>query len=729
MALEPLRSTLATMEVRETSLALPSEGSYRSGQQRVLEQVSTMRRNKGSKYGSKGSTGTLSPTSPKSDSVFLDFKYSHYQNGSAPLFESSMTNGAVKMRQQNQGVMQRSVSARSASYQRSQRSLSGSNMFPSSPTTISPPYSPPEPYFASTGNLGYAAVSNNRWTRSIKQAKGTERYSQYPLNRNGQIMANNSIHRNGNSSQFYSNQAISRRPLSTHSNPEPKFSTVTRSKSEMTGMNGETGSAEITLADAVNWLRVDDKNYQLRGASFIQHSTFSDNKAKEEVLKLNGIEFLMSLLKSSNIEIQEASASALRNLVLKHQANKDELRRLNGVTQVSNLLQESDSLQLQKHLTGLLWNLSSAESIQPSLLPQSVPILTRKVLQPYAAPSEITENSELQDEIFCYATGCLRNLSCGTKNIRQALRKCEGLIDSLVKHMQVFLDKESYNDKSVENCVCILHNLTYHLDTEETYLFHKMLPQVKALGTNDTDMGPIGCFSNQSRKLQSGVDLSLLEEHNPKGSGLLIHSQTLQLYLHLLSSSKNGTTLEACCGALHNLTAKKEPLSDIFSQIIVQRLNGMEHISTLLNSDNANLKRDIMTLVGNLSRPPSVHRTIARHGVCGVLDNLSSAISSGAKESPQSDSTIAMTCNTANTLLMADPELAGKSLKPDLINSLTELSQKTTMPKAQQAAALLLHSLWSEKNIQPHLKKLKFNKQTFVNETTLSYLKSALVIE
>lgn len=61
--------------------------------------------------------------------------------------------------------------------------------------------------------------------------------------------------------------------------------------------------------------------------------------------------------------------------------------------------------------------------------------------------------------------------------------------------------------QSLENCVCILHNLTYQLETEMPSLFTK----INALATytrnrsSPSDAGPIGCFSTQSQKLQQEV--------------------------------------------------------------------------------------------------------------------------------------------------------------------------------------------------------------------------------
>lgn len=63
--LEPLKSAISFLAVEDTSLALPSSNQYRSGQQRVLEQVQTMRMHK-SRHSSHGSG---SPTSKKRNLV------------------------------------------------------------------------------------------------------------------------------------------------------------------------------------------------------------------------------------------------------------------------------------------------------------------------------------------------------------------------------------------------------------------------------------------------------------------------------------------------------------------------------------------------------------------------------------------------------------------------------------------------------------------------------------
>lgn len=52
-----------------------------------------------------------------------------------------------------------------------------------------------------------------------------------------------------------------------------------------------------------------------------------------------------------------------------------------------------------------------------------------------------------------------------------------------------------------------------------------------------------------------------IEEGQPSGAALLIHSRTLQCYLSLLDSSQQEETQEACCGVLQNLTTNEGTVS------------------------------------------------------------------------------------------------------------------------------------------------------------------------
>lgn len=312
------------------------------------------------------------------------------------------------------------------------------------------------------------------------------------------------------------------------------------------------------------------------------------------------------------------------------------------------------------------------------------------------------------------------------------MRSCKGLIDSLMRYTEKCVNARMPDNQSLENCVCILHNLTYQLETEMPSLFNK----INMIATNahnrssSSDVGPIGCLSSQSQKLQqeSGFDYAVMEDNNPKGVAWLFHSKALKMYLDLLSFSERDATREACCGALQNLTATDGTVSNVLSHTIVQKLNGLKYISPLLQSPNPALQNSAVALLGNLSRSTRTNTSMARQ----TLPQLVGFLNSGLKQDDTSaghDSTMATALHSAHALLRADPEIGKSLLNNSLIKSLFSMSSNLNMPKSSTAAGRLLHSMWSEKNIQGVLKKQGMNKKLFVNDMTSAAFRSFQVVD
>uniref|UniRef100_A0A3Q3EWM0 Plakophilin 1a n=1 Tax=Labrus bergylta TaxID=56723 RepID=A0A3Q3EWM0_9LABR len=319
-------------------------------------------------------------------------------------------------------------------------------------------------------------------------------------------------------------------------------------------------------------------------------------------------------------------------------------------------------------------------------------------------------NNNIHPDVFHSATGCLRNLSCAKQKERQAMRECPGLIDSLMSYVQSCVAEENPDDKSVENCACILHNLTYQLEAESPQCFSKFKSQI-ASQSEDRKSPTIGCFSPRSNRAQKEVGISLLNSNavcllnhinTPSGVKWLCHPRAMQTYLSLLGSSRKDATLEACCGALQNLTASKGLGSSAMSQILVHKLGALMHLSPLLKSPNRSLQKTAMSLLGNISRTDSLQTSIAKQ----ILPELTGILSSTPREMGNSDETIASTCNTVRSLIMAEPEVSKKVVNSELVTSLADLSENGSFPKGSKAASLLLYSLWNEKNFQGVVKKV-----------------------
>ncbi|XP_067314674.1 plakophilin-1 isoform X2 [Pseudorasbora parva] len=730
---EPLYSALSIGHVEDTSLAVPSDRDLRSAQQRVLDQVHTIKRSK-SKHGSSSSksvSGLGSPTSPESDGVFYDFKFSP----SVPFSRGgTMTNGNM----QRQNVMRNPSNSRGSSGQRVTSSYSRLDRSMFSPTNTLPTQPRPANQLynnkatRSAPDLGFQpfanGAGNTQRSQTGRKTIGIDRTISQP----NPVLGNGTLGRMTNSYPVGNFQAVSRRPSSLQSNGDSRMSVIrTGQVQNISGLNAEKLLSDMTMREAVDSLYSTDESVQQRGAAYIQHSTFTDDKAKQEVLTLKGIPPLVGLLSSSSPQVLETVAAALRNAVFKNQANKEEVQRCGGITQAVQLLSNTNS-ETQKHLTGLLWNLSSADSLKPDLLRTALPALTEKIIEPLSATPDDNADTSLAPEIFYSATACLRNLSASKLANRQAMRNCKGLIDSLMRYMENCISSETPDDRSLENCVCILHNLTYQLETEMPSLFTKInvLAGAARNRSSPSDAGPIGCFSSQSQKLQqeSVFDYPVIEDNNPKGPGWLFHSKALQMYLNLLSSSERPATLEASCGALQNLTATDGLVSNVLSHTIVQKLNGLKFISPLLQSDNPKLQNSAIALLGNLSRSTRSNKTMARQTLPQLVGFLNSGLTKG-DSSPEHDSTMATALHSAHALLKADPEMGKGLLNNGLINSLNSMSLNMGLPKSSTAAGVLLHSLWSDKNIQSFLKKQGMNKKSFVNDITSAAFKSLQVVD
>ncbi|XP_041656207.1 plakophilin-1 [Cheilinus undulatus] len=709
MAYEPLRSAMTIGSADDTSLALPSDNRLRSGQQRVMDQVHTIKRSK-SKQG-KNSTLSPSPTTPSPHSV------STYEFGTFK-FTPSKVNGNVS----------RSLSTMSAGYNRSfytqksrtlssksmgQRNVSNSGIWehqinaanwPKGPNGLKPSRS--DPALAPSFSIVPPTVMRAKGQQTLMTRVNRHSTLSMP---NGTLLTN-------------SQTRIVQPPTSQYQT-EGRMGTIKAIKQEQ--VSGTVNMSDLTLKEAVEFLSHSDENYQQCGATFIQHTTYKEERAKQEVYQLEGIPPLVALLRSPHPGVSQAAAGALRNLVFRDHNNKLEVQHCSGIAKALQLLKETESTETQKQITGLLWNLSSADELKGELIATALPALTENVVVPFTCWSDNSTNNNIHPDVFHSATGCLRNLSCGQQRGRQAMRDCPGLIDSLMSYVQSCVAEENPDDKSVENCACILHNLTYQLESESPQCFSKF-----QLATSEDRKSPtIGCFSPRSSKAQKefSFDMSrgMLDGSAPSGVKWLCHPKAMQTYLSLLGSSQKDATLEACCGALQNLTASKGLGSSAMSQILVHKLGALMHLAPLLKSPNCSLQKTAMSLLGNMSRTSSLQTTMAKQ----LLPELTSLLSSRPREMGNSDDTVATACNTVRSLMMADPEVSKKVINSELVTSLADLSENGSLDKSSKAASLLLYSMWNDKSLQGAVKKLGLGKSLFVNDNTTAVHRFAQVIE
>ncbi|XP_072280464.1 plakophilin-1 [Pyxicephalus adspersus] len=483
----------------------------------------------------------------------------------------------------------------------------------------------------------------------------------------------------------------------------------------------EFDGQSMTIEKAVELLSYD--KYQTSGANYIQHTCYQDENAKNVVYQHNGIPKLIALLDSPNQNVQQAAAGALRNLVFKNNPNKIETSQKGGVRAAVNLLRRTPNEETQKQLTGLLWNLSSTDQLKDELVREALPVLNECVVIPFSGWTEngVSNNkSGMHPEIFFNATGCLRNLSSAEVG-RQAMRNTPGLVDSLMYYIKKQVANNNPDDKSVENCACILHNLSYHLDSEVPNKYSQLSDQM--LRNQQTDKASTGCFSNKSEKIQNNnFELPLPEEDvNPKGASLLSHSSAIKTYLSLLGQSKKDSILEASAGALQNLTASKGVMSNGMSQIIGLKENGLPQITRLLQSGNSDVVKTGASLLSNMSRHPALHRSMGTQ----VLPDVSRLLSQTSTSTTNSEDILSSACYTMRNLVMSQPQMAKQSLSTNLVGNLVNMCKSGASPKAAEAARLFLTDMWSQKELQGILKQQGLDK-SFMGSLASSALRNTV---
>ncbi|XP_015422115.1 PREDICTED: plakophilin-2 [Myotis davidii] len=498
--------------------------------------------------------------------------------------------------------------------------------------------------------------------------------------------------------------------------------TVLAERTVFTDAQLRNADLEMTLERAVSMLDADHTPPARISvaATFIQHECFQKSEARKRVYQLQGIPKLLHLLKVQNEDIQRAVCGALRNLVFEDNDNKLEVAELNGVPRLLQVLKQTRDLETKKQITGLLWNLSSSDKLKNLMITEALIILTENIIIPYSGWPEgdyPKANGLLDFDIFYNVTGCLRNMSSAGPDGRKVMRRCDGLIDSLVHYVRGTIADYQPDDKATENCVCILHNLSYQLEAElpEKYSQSNYIQNRNIQMDNNKS---IGCFGNRSRKVKEQYqDMPMLEEKsNPKGVEWLWHSIVTRMYLSLIAKSGRSYTQEASLGALQNLTAGSGPMPMSVAQTVVQKENGLQHTRKMLHIGDPSVKKTAVSLLRNLSRNLSLCNEIAKE----TLPDLVSIIPDTVPSTELLIETTASACYTLNNLIQNSYQNARDLLNTGGLQKIMAISAGDTCAsnKASKAASVLLYSLWTHTELHNAYKKAQFKKTDFVNSRT-----------
>ncbi|NWY07658.1 CTND1 protein, partial [Nothoprocta ornata] len=469
-------------------------------------------------------------------------------------------------------------------------------------------------------------------------------------------------------------------------------------------------------------------------AAYLQHLCFRNDKMKTEVRKLKGIPVLVGLLDHPKKEVHYGACGALKNISFgKDQDNKIAIKNCDGVPALVRLLRKTHDMDLTEVITGTLWNLSSHDSIKMAIVDHALHALTDEVVIPRSGwerePNEDSKPRHIEwESVLTNTAGCLRNVSSERSEARRKLRECDGLVDALIYIVQSKISQKNADSKLVENCVCLLRNLSYQVHREiphaERYQETPLAP------ANSSGPPPASCFGAKKGKGSCLTPLRLLFEgkKNPedlgtdtvdfpkrttpaKGYELLFQPEVVRIYIMLLKESKTPTILEAAAGAIQNLCAGRWTYGRCIRAALRQE-KGLSAIADLLTTDSERVVKAASGALRNLAVDLRNKELIGKHAIPNLVKNLPGGQQTPAKN--LSEDTVVSILNTINEVIVDNLEAAKKLRETQGIEKLVLINKSGNRSEREvRAAALVLQTIWGYKELRKPLEKEGWKKSDF----------------
>uniref|UniRef100_A0A9J7XZT0 ARVCF delta catenin family member a n=1 Tax=Cyprinus carpio carpio TaxID=630221 RepID=A0A9J7XZT0_CYPCA len=468
-------------------------------------------------------------------------------------------------------------------------------------------------------------------------------------------------------------------------------------------------------------------------AAYLQHLCYENDTVKQDVRQLRGIPVLVGLLDHPKAEVHRKACGALRNISFgRDNFNKVAIKNSDGIPALLRLLRRTDDVEVRELVTGTLWNLSSHEPLKMIVINHGLQTLTDEIIIPHSGlrgdPNDPARPGDPEwNTVFKNTSGCLRNVSSDGADARQRLRECDGLVDALLHALYSAVAKRDINNKSVENCVCILRNLSYHVHKEvpgaEKFHIqaanhsakpgghHKKKDESDCFGGRTTKVGSVssGKRHGAGEKKSGGVDLS--KRSLPmKGLELLYQPEVVRLYLSLLKLSQNHNTLEAAAGALQNLSAGHWAWSN-YIRATVRKEKGLPVLVELLHSDADKVVRAIAIALRNLAIDHKNKDLIGSYAMRDLVSNLPCGQQRPAKNL-EGDTVVAV-LNTILEIVSENLENARFLIQGQGVQKLVSINRTSQSVRETKAASHILQTVWSYKDLRHMLCKAGWNKTHF----------------
>uniref|UniRef100_A0A1A7XGT4 Armadillo repeat gene deleted in velocardiofacial syndrome b n=2 Tax=Iconisemion striatum TaxID=60296 RepID=A0A1A7XGT4_9TELE len=446
-------------------------------------------------------------------------------------------------------------------------------------------------------------------------------------------------------------------------------------------------------------------------AAYLQHLCYENDKIKKDVRQLKGIPVLAGLLDHPKSEVHRKACGALRNISYgKDNENKVAIKNCDGIPALVRLLRKTNDMEVRELITGTLWNLSSYEPLKMVIINHGLQTMTNEVIIPHSGwEHEPNEDSKPRDAewttVFKNTSGCLRNVSSDGAEARRRLRECEGLVDALLHALQSAVGKKDMDNKSVENCVCIMRNLSYHV--------HKEVPGAEKFQDPSSLQAPGSAGPQRKKKDDAGC----FGGKKAKGFELLYQPEVVRLYLSLLTESQNYNTLEAAAGALQNLSAGQWTWSN-YIRATVRKEKGLPILVELLRSDSDKVVRAVAIALRNLSIDRRNKDLIGSYAMRDLVSNLPSGQQRPAKN--LEEDTVVAILNTIHEIVTDSSENARSLIQALAIEKLVAINRTSQSARETKAASHVLQTVWSYKDLRNALTKDGWNKSHFQPTVTVT---------
>lgn len=509
------------------------------------------------------------------------------------------------------------------------------------------------------------------------------------------------------------------------------------------------------LTEVISFLNNSNNVIKANAAAYLQHLCYMDDPNKQRTRTLGGIPPLVKLLQHDGPEVYRNACGALRNLSYGRQndENKRAIRHAGGIVALIQLLRRTTESDVKELVTGVVWNMSSCEDLKRAIIDDAVAVVVTYIIIPHSGWDAHSPGDTCWSNVFRNASGVLRNVSSAGEYARTKLRDCEGLVDALLYVVRSAIEKSNIGNKIVENCVCILRNLSYRCQEVDDPNYDKhplplaasttvaMPVPSRITSTQPTKGDNLGCFGASKKKkdlvatqapsagsvekettaatsTSSTSSRSAASTRDPCRGGyeLLWQPEVVQSYLALLQSCSNPETLEAAAGALQNLAACYwQPSIEI--RAAVRKEKGLPILVELLRMEVDRVVCAVATALRNLAIDQRNKELIGKYAMRDLVQKLPS----GQPQHDQgtSDDTIAAVLATLNEVIKKNAEFSRSLLDAggvERLMNITRQRQRYT-PRVLKFGGQVLFTMWQHQELRDVYKKHGWKELDFVTKT------------